>query len=245
MKGALVRVGIDQEYGKWNAPMDPNTNQFIYIPITEKMGTRFEDGLDLGFNLLIPTLEKFTNIHNKNLYNDLKFPKKLLYYKMHLDPDFEYLTYGDRLPRGKELATMDKGDLIIFYAGLKPIALCNHNLVYSLIGLYVVDKVLRVKKISHIKWKENAHTRKLHKNKEDIIIKADPKYSGRLTHCIPIGEWRNRSYRVRRDVLKEWGGLTVKDGYIQRSAVPPLLKNPEKFYSWFKEQNISLISKNN
>ena len=55
---------------------------------------------------------------------------------MHLDPDFKYLTYGDRFPRGKEISTMKRGDFIAFYAGLKPIIQWDQKLVYALIGLY-------------------------------------------------------------------------------------------------------------
>jgi len=35
MKAILVRVGIDCVYGGWNAPMNPETNEFIYVPINE------------------------------------------------------------------------------------------------------------------------------------------------------------------------------------------------------------------
>ena len=43
----------------------------------------------------------------------------------------------------------------------------------------------------------------------------------RMRHVRGLGEWRDRAYRVRKDLLKTWGGLSVNDGYIQRSAVPP------------------------
>jgi hypothetical protein len=35
MRATLVRIGIDQAYGAWNAPMDPETNDFVYVPIPE------------------------------------------------------------------------------------------------------------------------------------------------------------------------------------------------------------------
>jgi len=79
----------------------------------------------------------------------------------------------------------------------------------------------------------------------DIVVRAKSGVSGRLTQCIPIGEWRDRAYRVRKDLLKTWGGLSVKDGYIQRSAVPPTFNNAERFYDWFKSQSIELVNRNN
>ena len=36
MRTYLVRVGIDQAVGKWNAAIDPGTGDFVYIPIPEK-----------------------------------------------------------------------------------------------------------------------------------------------------------------------------------------------------------------
>jgi hypothetical protein len=33
MKAVLVRVGIDQTYGRWNGPVDTDSRQFVYVPI--------------------------------------------------------------------------------------------------------------------------------------------------------------------------------------------------------------------
>jgi len=61
MKGILVRVGIDQSYGNWNAPMNPITNEFVYVPINEKITTDFEKGLDTSYHSFLPTLENFVS----------------------------------------------------------------------------------------------------------------------------------------------------------------------------------------
>jgi len=90
MKGILVRVGIDQSYGNWNAPMNPITNEFVCVPINEKITTDFEKGLDTSYHSFLPTLENFVSENNLDLYKDLKFLKKIHQYKMHLDPDFDY-----------------------------------------------------------------------------------------------------------------------------------------------------------
>jgi hypothetical protein len=37
MKALLVRIGIDQEYGVWNAPVDGD-GRFVYVPIPEDHG---------------------------------------------------------------------------------------------------------------------------------------------------------------------------------------------------------------
>jgi len=62
---------------------------------------------------------------------------------------------------------------------------------------------------------------------------------------LPIGEWRDRAYRVRRDVLEAWGGLSVKDGYIQRSARLPQLSDPMRFQRWLASKKPILIQANN
>jgi hypothetical protein len=47
---------------------------------------------------------------------------------MHLDPDFQNLTYGDRGDRrGKEISQLKEGDFLAFYAGLRPIKKCEHK----------------------------------------------------------------------------------------------------------------------
>ena len=59
---------------------------------------------------------------------------------MHLDPDFEWLTYGDNGDkRGAGIKHLSEGDLLVFYAGLKPVR-ASGKLIYGLVGLYVVDK---------------------------------------------------------------------------------------------------------
>jgi hypothetical protein len=31
-----VRVRIDQAFGGWNAPVDPDTHEFVYVPIPDR-----------------------------------------------------------------------------------------------------------------------------------------------------------------------------------------------------------------
>jgi hypothetical protein len=37
----------------------------------------------------------------------------------------------------------------------------------------------------------------------------------------------------------------VKDGYIQRSAVPPLFIDPARFLAWLRRQAVQLLPRNN
>jgi hypothetical protein len=239
----LVRVGIDQGSGGWNAPVDPETGEFVYVPVPEQVP--FRPGMATPYTALQPALASFASRHSGALRN-LDLPEELTGRSMHLDPDFERLTYGDNgLRRGRRLADFRAGDVVAFFAGLRPIRPCPHRLIYALIGLYRVAESVRLRDVPSSRWSDNAHTRRLDHMPDDVIVRADPASSGRLRHCIPIGEWRQRTYRVRRDVLGEWGGLSATDGYIQRSAVPPRIINPDGFLLWFEAQGPELVAANN
>jgi hypothetical protein len=242
MKGLLVRVGIDQAYGRWNAPMDPVSRAFIYVPVPSN--TPFHKGMDTSFSDLVPALEKFCLTRSVDLSTGLRFPADIARSHTHLDPDFDYLTYGDAPRRGAGLLELTEGDVVAFYAGLRPIGTHSQKLVYALIGLYVVDRVERPSEVPRQRWNENAHTRRLEPHPQDVIVRGRRGLSGRLERCVPIGEWRDRAYRVRREILRAWGGLSVKNGYIQRSAVPPSFLAPERFYEWFLAQKILLVARN-
>lgn len=141
MKGLLIRIGIDQAYGGWNAPVDPGSGQFVYVPIPEGPSVTFHQGLERPFTRCIPDLEQFAQACNQSV-GDLRFPTDLLNSCMHVDPDFEHLTYGDDgSRRGSGILDLSEGDLLAFYAGLRPVCRCQHKLIYGLVGLYVLDEV--------------------------------------------------------------------------------------------------------
>ena len=245
MKALLIRIGIDQAYGGWNAPVDAN-GHFVYVPIPERRDTRFHPGLERHYGEVLPALHRFCGGRNCDLYGDLRFPHGLLEHPMHLDPDFDYLTYGDvGGRRGAGLVNMGDGDLLVFYSSLRPIYRCEHKLIYALMGMFVVAEVMPVASVPPHCWQENAHARRAKRGETDIVVWAKPAISGRFDRCIPIGEWRSGAYRVRHDVLDAWGGLSVKDGFIQRSAVPPTFKRPSKFLEWLQNQEVQLIAGNN
>src|SRR6266849_3731032 len=245
MKALLVRIGVDQAYGRWNAPIDAD-GRFVYVPIPEKPSTSFHVGLERRYAEVLPPLQRFCEEHRRDLHRDLRFPQDLLERAMHLDPDFEYLTYGDvGGRRGAGMVNMHEGDLLVFYGGMRPIHRCRHKLIYALMGLYVVQEVVHVANVPPKRWYENAHLRKTKRGDTDIVVRAKSGLSGRFDRCVPIGEWRDGAYRVRQDVLNAWGGLSVKDGFIQRSAVPPALNMPNQFLDWLQKQGIQLMQRNN
>src|SRR5438552_3332779 len=143
MKGLLVRIGVDNTYGHWNAPVDEASGCFVYLPIPERIGVPFHPNLERHYNEMLPALAQFCQTCKRDLDTDLRFPRVLMQHAMHLDPDFAELTYGDEGGRrGTRMVDMVDGDLLVFYAGLRPIELSKHNLIYALVGLYVVSEVV-------------------------------------------------------------------------------------------------------
>lgn len=230
MKGYLVRVGIDQAFGKWNAPIDPGTGDFVYVPIPERAGTAFQPGMAIDYAPFRAALDAFSAGHPGAPSALCTPPAALNGLNPHVDPDFDRLTYGDNgLRRGKGLCDLVAGDLVVFFAGLRPIQRSEHKLIYGIIAFYRVSEAVRLRDIPASRWAENAHTRKIRHGPDDIIIRAQCGVSGRLSRAIPIGEYRDGAYRVRRELLAAWGDLTCRDGFIQRSAVPPAFRDPARF----------------
>jgi hypothetical protein len=235
MRGLFVRVGADQTDGGgwWNAPVNSITREFAYVPIPESYEIR--SGFAKPFSAITGALQKF----------GARLPAHLGKLNMHLDPDFLHLTYGDQGERAKQISKLGNGDLLVFYAGLADTN-ANPRLVYAIVGVYVIDEIVPANKIPNDRWNENAHTRRvLGPAANDVVVRAKPKVSGRLATCIAIGEFRDRAYRVTRPLLKQWGGLSVRDGYLQRSARLPEMLNAEGFYDWFLSQSVALLARNN
>ncbi|GAB4186925.1 MAG: hypothetical protein Tsb002_11770 [Wenzhouxiangellaceae bacterium] len=244
-RGLLVRVGIDHSFGHWNAPVDSASGNFVYVPIPETVPSK--PGLARPYRELRGPLRDFGS----------HLPTHLSRKRMHLDPDFEHLTYGDLSRKGKRIAQLQTDDLIVFYAGLRDQNNPDGDLVYAIIGLYVVDQIISVHQVAEFDLHRNAHTRcRLHPDADDIVVRARPGVSGRLQQCLPIGSRRlarnlppnstsRPVYRVAADLLDHWGGLSNNDGYLQRSAVPPEFNNVERFYRWFGDQDVTLLAANN
>jgi hypothetical protein len=244
MKGLLVRVGADQSEGggHWNGLVNSRTGEFVYVPIPETgmIYPQFEK----PYSLVTPALERF----------GFSLPDNLAGNKMHLDPDFSHLSYGDQGQRAAQiLAKLGEGDLLVFYAGLRDVH-PQPRLVYAIIGLYVVDRIEKASSVLAALQDANAHTRRvLSPSSTDIVIRAKPAISGRLERCLPIGSFRtpagqpqkNPSYRVESNLLETWGGLSIADGFLQRSARLPDFSDANRFYEWFKKQRVLLLQQNN
>jgi hypothetical protein len=178
MNAILIRIGIDHAYGGWNAPVDPVSRRFVYVPIPERQEP-LKDLVRL-YDEIVPALASFSS--DLHLTDDLMWtlPANLPGRPMHLDPDFEHLTYGDNgANRGAKLKRFSDGDLLVFYAGLRAVS-DSKRLMYALVGLFVAEEVLEAIQVPKELWHKNAHTRKRKIGGPDIIVRAKRGKSGRL-----------------------------------------------------------------
>lgn len=248
-KAILVRVGIDLgiKGGPWNAPMDPESGEFVYVPIPDKKDVEYRPGLRRGYDEVLPALEGFAANHGIGRATGLSFPGKLSDRAMHLDPDFQHLTYGDD-KQVKKFRSLKEGHLLIFFSALRSIG-ADQKLVYAMIGLLVVKEVVdHATQVPLDMYQENAHTRWREIKEEDVIIRgklgsSDQPLSGRLERCIPIGEPTRGAYRLTTETAEAWGGLEVKDNFLQR-RVTPWLKDADRFYRWFLDKKLKLVQSN-
>ncbi|MCW5764824.1 MAG: hypothetical protein KIT68_02470 [Phycisphaeraceae bacterium] len=252
MRAILIRVGADgtDGGGNWVAPVDPDSGRFVYIPIPEN-AVAFHPGCERRFDEVAAPLASFLKEHSADARPWRTRIDAKRGQPMHLDPDFEHLTYGDSGDaRGRDLRDFRSDDLIAFYSALKPIRPAD-ALVYALVGVYVVDEVVWAPSVDDARRGENAHTRKADRAPRDIVVRARPGVSGRCERCIPVGEKRGTSnYYLRRDVESAWGGLVKADGsprkssWLNMSGSMPLLGNPEGFAQWWAKQSVPIVRRN-
>jgi len=236
--GLLIRVGIDATSGGWNSPC--SDSGFCYVP----MGvTALSEHYDPRYSCYRSAVEKLVPT---SAPSSVQWPLRLPSVA-HFDPDFKNLTYGDggrRAARMQSVLSDSNDSFIVFYAGLRSIR--TGELIYSIIGFYVIDRIISAPNVSPKDWHRNEHTRPNGCFDEtQVVVFARPNKSGRLVAHIPIGSYRHGAYRITRTLLNEWGGLDVNDGYIQRSAFLPGFLNADRFLNWFYKQKPTLIACDN
>jgi hypothetical protein len=234
VRALLVRVGADctEAGGGWNGPVDSSTGDFAYVPIPEPEPLR--EGLETPFERWAPAVERL----------GARLPVALRDQAAHADPDFARLTYGDRRERGRQIREkLGPGDLLVFYAGLRDV--CDRRLVYALIGLLTVEEIVAARALPAARWPENAHTRRKEIGETDVVVRGREGLSGRFERCVPFAGYREGAYRVHPALLETWGGLGVRNGYVQRSARLPELSAPHRFLGWLDGQAVGLVARDN
>jgi hypothetical protein len=128
-KALLLRVGIDSGCGGTLGPIFSD-GTFEYVPIPES--SQYVSPRSLYFHDL-PTR------HGGMLAQYV--PAKYREAAAHYDPEFKTFTYGDPTRNKRaQLLRLDNGDLLVFYAGLRPVESRAASRLY-IIGYFTVASV--------------------------------------------------------------------------------------------------------
>lgn len=211
---------------------------------TEKVLLRV--GMDLGFGGLGPIFPDGTfeyvpipdnpwRVSDRSLYfRDLParsgggvacfVPRKYVEGPAHNDPEFGTFTYGDpsKIKRG-QLLRLSKGDMLVFYAGLRPPEQRLGSNLF-IIGYFVVKHVHEVTNmepwpppaLAHL-W-GNAHFRRSNADQHLVIVEGAQSASRLLSHAIPLSD-------TRQEVLPNMTKMLGISGSVKRAGagrwVPP------------------------
>jgi len=218
MKAMLLRIGIDKGTDRALGPIF-NNRSFEYIPLSEKDVTTKEQ-------------KTFGNTKGQNgVYLSKYLPERIKNRKLHFDPEFETYTYGDQTVKRNYLLKLEKGDFLVFYAGLTPYKTNAHEEGLYIIGYFQVDTIVDFNCMNTSQkralcelYKNNAHI-KFNGLEDLVIIKGHKETSKLLDKSILISKKKlniiRRKYYVVSPELEELLGIS---GSIQRSIPPRFVR---------------------
>jgi len=221
VKAMLLRVGIDKGTDGALAPIFDDES-FEYIPISEGDPHSEEDR----------TYANSVGRGGKSLSTYL--PERIKHRKMHFDPEFETSTYGDPTSKRKYLLKLQKGDMLVFYAGLTPFRNKRHREGLYIIGYFTVDKVIDFNRLSESEiercrkiYRNNAHLKRSWETELDlVIVVGDKSKSELLDKAVPISKTKlDKRGRPYQCVSSETEKLLGISGSIQRSIPPRFIEN--------------------
>ena len=111
MQAVLLRVGVDKGSGGIYGPLFRG-GSFEFVPIPDKFRK-------VGVN--VQTYGNTVGRHRRKLIEYFPERRRLILQDtpIHSDPEFETFTYGDPASLKGRLRNLQKGDLLVFYAGLQ------------------------------------------------------------------------------------------------------------------------------
>jgi len=213
MKALLLRVGIDKGCGGTLAPIFDD-GSFEYIPIPE----RFPAPSAATYN---------DRIGRKGKRLSAYVPSSIKNAAMHEDPEFFTCTYGDQTLRRYHLLKLDRGDLLVFYAGLQPFTTKKYKEALYIVGYFDVEEVTDFNTLSEDdvteslqRYRHNAHIMRQNSLRDLVVVRGARK-SRLLSNAIVISQKRpdrrGRPMHVLSPEMEEMLGIS---GFIQRS-IPP------------------------
>jgi hypothetical protein len=229
MKAMLLRVGIDKGSDGLLAPIFKD-GTFEYIPLSEKDPESGENR----------TFQDLQDRSGKKLSEYL--PERIVNRIIHHDPEFETFTYADEGRKAQLLAKLEKGDYLVFYAGLTSSQEGGKDALY-LIGYLVVEEVIKLGKLDQEQQGElggmyptNSHLKRPRKEGVVLVV-GDKKKSKLLVKAIPISQTRpDRRGRLYHAVSPEMEDLLGIRGSIQRSIPPRFIEK-----SWYLRNLLNIL----
>ncbi len=163
----LLRVGMDTGSGGMLGPIFAD-GRFEFIPIPT----------DNSSEALKRTYANTQGRYGRRFIE--YFPSKRISMMrgryLHFDPEFDTYTYGDPTRPKKSLKDLTRGDLLVFYAGLKGWDKCKTPPGLYIIGYFVVEEVLFHPDLKGkgviTKFKNNWHVLNRDKSKSLILVKG-------------------------------------------------------------------------
>lgn len=214
MKAMLLRVGMDKGTDGTLAPI-------------------FSDGLFL----YIPPSEWDTTSREKRTYRTMigwngcplatYLPPRVGARTPHDDPEFVTCTYGDASAKRRHLLRLQKGDLLVFYAGLQSIRECGMVGLY-LIGYLTVERVIDFNTLTPKQvvrcleqYPNNSHAKQRASVDNLVIVVGDCTRSGLLRSAVRISEGRSmKNGRIGQALSQKCEQLLGVQGFIERSMPP-------------------------
>jgi hypothetical protein len=200
-KALLLRVGIDSGCGGTLAPVFAD-NTFEYVPIPERPELQSPRSL---FYDQLPAR------HGGTLAQYV--PPRYRHAAAHYDPEFETFTYGDPTKnKRRQLLRLEEGDLLLFYAGLRPLESREPARLY-LIGYFTVATVACVEPgdtwpaPEHEHLQGNAHLRRKVPDPGLVVVRGYPLSSALLERAVPISDEKQRVTPEVTEVLGVQGSL--------------------------------------
>lgn len=179
----FLRVAMDLGYGALG-PLFPD-GKFEYVPIPDNP------------KRTSPRSLLFAQIAARSGGTADQFaPSRYRGGPAHYDPEFETFTYGDPTRNKRaQLLRLTKGDILVFYAGLRPPEERRGSRLY-LIGYFTVRKVHEVRTLhpwpppalQHL-W-ANAHFRRRDGDPGLVVVEGKPRSSRLLERAVPLSDDR-------------------------------------------------------
>lgn len=200
----LLRVGMDLGFGGLG-PLFPD-GTFEYVPIHDDPSRVSDRSLF------------FHDIPARSGGSVVRFvPKRHRGSPAHYDPEFDTFTYGDPARnKRRQLLRLSKGDMLVFYAGLRSPEETRGSRLY-LIGYLTIRQAHAITGLNpwpppeHQHLWGNAHLRRNRGDKDLVVVEGDPATSRLLVRAVPLSD-------AQQNVLPDMTQLLGLSGSVKRAG---------------------------